>query len=114
MSSSTTIVSNGVTIAIEAGTTTAASTSQGSCATGWQSCAASVRGGCCPADYVCGTASCTASTDTSTGTATGTAVVGKGSTSGVKSRRIGMFGWLGGVMGICWIGGTIMAILLLW
>lgn len=33
-----------------------------SCATGWQTCASSVGGGCCPIGYVCGTTDCPAIT----------------------------------------------------
>ncbi|KAF2155638.1 hypothetical protein K461DRAFT_274653 [Myriangium duriaei CBS 260.36] len=53
--------------------------SGGSCANGWQSCAASVGGGCCPGGYVCGTATCSA-------TAAGQSGVSK---SGAPTRRAG-------------------------
>ena len=44
------LVSNGVTIAAEPTT--------GVCASQWNSCPASVGGGCCPSGYACGTQSC--------------------------------------------------------
>jgi progranulin len=70
--SSSTLVSNGVTILVPVGASTggtsyvttalitgtvaaASSFKAGSCAGGWQSCAASVGGGCCPPNYGCGT-----------------------------------------------------------
>ena len=50
----------------------------GACATGWQSCAQSVGGGCCPSGYACGT-SCTA-----TATGGGGSQVGKEAPNGAE------------------------------
>lgn len=56
--SSTTIISDGLTVAVPASAVPASTT--GSCATGWFLCGkdAGARPGCCPSGYGCGTASC--------------------------------------------------------
>lgn len=59
----TALVSDGVTIIASASgavTTLAndAAQQQGSCASGWYGCPASVGGNCCPSNFQCGTASC--------------------------------------------------------
>ncbi|CZT41608.1 related to DAN4 Cell wall mannoprotein, expressed under anaerobic conditions, completely repressed during aerobic growth [Rhynchosporium secalis] len=56
--SSTTIVSSGVTIVVPVGSAAAVATPTGVCASGWSTCAASVGGNCCPGGWECGTASC--------------------------------------------------------
>ncbi|GAM82857.1 hypothetical protein ANO11243_008430 [Dothideomycetidae sp. 11243] len=48
----------------------ASSTNSGNCANGWQTCPASVGGGCCPGGYACGSVTCSA-------TAAGQSNVGK-------------------------------------
>ncbi|OQE80095.1 hypothetical protein PENNAL_c0048G10883 [Penicillium nalgiovense] len=58
--SSTTIISDGVTIVAPAATTTEHSSGGGNrCAQGWFHCADTVGGGCCPMGFACGS-SCTA------------------------------------------------------
>lgn len=56
--SSTTIISNGLTVVVPVGAAATVNVPVGNCASGWQSCSASLGGNCCPADYACGTASC--------------------------------------------------------
>jgi hypothetical protein len=56
--SSTTLLSSGITIAVPVGTAATVTSATGTCATGWSSCAASVGGDCCPSGFECGTASC--------------------------------------------------------
>ena len=60
--SSTQLITDGVTIVVAptgtAGTLTAAN-GETTCPGGWQVCASSIGGGCCPNAYACGTASCT-------------------------------------------------------
>ncbi|OQE11883.1 hypothetical protein PENFLA_c070G09512 [Penicillium flavigenum] len=60
--SSTTVVSDGVTIVAPAATTTTTAEHAGGnqCAQGWFHCADTVGGGCCPMGFACGS-SCTAS-----------------------------------------------------
>lgn len=88
--------------------TTAHIATVGSCANGWFNCADIVSGGCCPNGYQCGTASCSSFSGVET------VQIGPKETAiiyvnGVgRSRRIGMKGWLGGVLGICWFGGIVM------
>ncbi|TKA27146.1 hypothetical protein B0A50_04483 [Salinomyces thailandicus] len=67
-SSSTAILTNGPTVIVPYTSTTTAG-NQGSCASGWFSCAADAGGGCCPSGYECGPASCsaTASGESDTG-----------------------------------------------
>jgi hypothetical protein len=65
VTSSTTIISDGVTIVAPVATTTGGSTGN-HCAKGWFHCADTVGGGCCPQGYACGS-SCTA-TDTASQT----------------------------------------------
>ncbi|KAL2071274.1 hypothetical protein VTL71DRAFT_12509 [Oculimacula yallundae] len=56
--SSTTIISSGVTVVVPVGSAAAVATPTGTCANGWSTCAASVGGNCCPGGWECGTASC--------------------------------------------------------
>ncbi|RDW62695.1 hypothetical protein BP5796_10997 [Coleophoma crateriformis] len=93
--SSTTIVSSGVTIVVPVGSgASTASTTAGTCATGWFSCAASEGGNCCPSGYACGTASCS-----SVG-ATSTVVAAKEGTSGSsRTSFVGALSLLGFVAG---------------
>ncbi|KAF7925182.1 hypothetical protein BELL_1167g00020 [Botrytis elliptica] len=56
--SSTTIVSSGITVAVPVGSAASITSATGACATGWTSCAASLGGDCCPSGWACGTASC--------------------------------------------------------
>lgn len=107
--SSTTIItgSDGVATVIVDATATGASvasfTASGSCPTGWDLCASSFGGGCCPSGFACGTASCSA---TGSGTGTGvvpTATVAKEgesySSDGIKMRLRG-YSWVFVVGGI--------------
>ncbi|KAH7399932.1 hypothetical protein BKA64DRAFT_469500 [Cadophora sp. MPI-SDFR-AT-0126] len=56
--SSTTIISSGVTVVVPVGSAATVATPTGACASGWETCAASVGGNCCPSGWGCGTASC--------------------------------------------------------
>ncbi|CAG8959760.1 hypothetical protein HYFRA_00001667 [Hymenoscyphus fraxineus] len=79
--SSTTIISNGLTIAVPIGPAATSALPTGACATGWTSCAQTDGGNCCPTGFQCGTASCTSLS------ASATAVVGKGSpNSGTRNE----------------------------
>ncbi|KAH6712810.1 hypothetical protein BKA61DRAFT_484723 [Leptodontidium sp. MPI-SDFR-AT-0119] len=64
--SSTTIISSGVTIVVPVGSAAAVATPTGACASGWQTCPASVGGNCCPNGWGCGTASCSSVGPTNT------------------------------------------------
>ncbi|KAK0263280.1 hypothetical protein B0A54_00642 [Friedmanniomyces endolithicus] len=91
---STAVVSSGATVVVpytsttvvgssSTGTVAAVAETQGSCANGWFTCAASASGGCCPSGHVCGAVSCTA-------TISGQADTGKVAPSGA------------GVVGCAW------------
>jgi hypothetical protein len=55
------VATNGVTIAADGPRTLPTeSVLTGQCASGWQTCAPDVGGGCCPTAYVCGRESCSA------------------------------------------------------
>ncbi|KAG4031977.1 hypothetical protein MFRU_008g03270 [Monilinia fructicola] len=57
--SSTTIINHsGITVAVPVGSAAKTTSPSGSCAVGWEGCAASLGGDCCPAGWKCGTASC--------------------------------------------------------
>lgn len=56
--SSTTIISDGITVAVPVGSAATLTSATGTCATGWSTCAASLGGDCCPSGWACGTASC--------------------------------------------------------
>ncbi|KAK0938212.1 hypothetical protein LTR29_010203 [Friedmanniomyces endolithicus] len=88
---STAVVSSGATVVVPYTSTTvlgssstntvaAAAETQGSCANGWFTCAASASGGCCPSGHVCGAVSCTATisgqSDTGKVAPSGAGVVG--------------------------------------
>ena len=73
--SSTTIISSGVTVVVPVGAAATLATPSGACASGWSTCAASVGGNCCPSGWQCGTASCTSISPTQTG------IIQKGSPS---------------------------------
>ncbi|KAK0104021.1 hypothetical protein ONS96_005126 [Cadophora gregata f. sp. sojae] len=87
--SSTTIISSGVTVVVPVGAAATVATPTGTCASGWETCAASVGGNCCPSGWGCGTASCS-----SVGPSR-TAVLQKASPGGA-----GRIGWERG-LGIC-------------
>ncbi|TID15699.1 hypothetical protein E6O75_ATG08027 [Venturia nashicola] len=112
---SSTLVSNGVTIFVPVGTSTGGSSyvttalitgvasagtsyRSGSCPSGLNNCDANVGGGCCLNGYGCGTAICTATAAGNTGT------VAKVAPNGAPGARIEFTGWLcmsvGAVMGI--------------
>jgi len=80
ITSSTTLISDGLTLVVPAGSAAALNSPTGECATGWSSCAASLGGNCCPTGYECGTASCSSLSPTQT------AVVQKGSPNSAASR----------------------------
>ncbi|KAE9375585.1 hypothetical protein N431DRAFT_334234 [Stipitochalara longipes BDJ] len=85
--SSTTIVSSGVTIVVPVGSAATVTSPTGSCATGWTSCDASLGGNCCPSNFQCGTASC------SSAAATSTNIVQKESPSaGSRGQRVATVG----------------------
>ncbi|GAO17125.1 hypothetical protein UVI_02026580 [Ustilaginoidea virens] len=67
--SSTTVISDGVTIVIPATTDMPTSTESAACANGWFMCGADAGplAGCCPSGYQCGTASCFTAGATETG-----------------------------------------------
>ncbi|PVH89261.1 hypothetical protein DL98DRAFT_565360 [Cadophora sp. DSE1049] len=84
--SSTTIISSGVTVVVPVGAAATVATPTGACASGWETCAASVGGNCCPSGWGCGTASCS-----SVGPSR-TAVLQKASPGGA-ARIGGSVGW---------------------
>ncbi|PQE10930.1 GPI anchored protein [Rutstroemia sp. NJR-2017a WRK4] len=93
--SSTTLLSSGITIAVPVGTAATVTTATGTCATGWSSCAASVGGDCCPSGFECGTASCS-----SVG-ASATQLRGKETPGGAGSLKVdGWLVWMG--FGVGW------------
>jgi Predicted solute binding protein len=89
--SSTTFVSNGVTI-VEPVATGSSSRPTGKCAKGWFSCADTVGGGCCPSGYACGQ-SCTA-------TAAHSTVAKEQATASRGSRIVNWMNWKSWVFGI--------------
>lgn len=109
----TTIISASVTIAFPNQNTVNVATT-GSCANGWFNCADVLDGGCCPNGYSCGTASCSSFSGSET------VQVGPKETAVIyvngvgRSRMIGLKGWLGGALGVCWIGGVVMVLILIW
>lgn len=70
----------------------------GNCASGWQSCARDVGGGCCPGDFECGVESCTkgAGAKVTTGVGEGGVSVGKGAGEGLVSEGCKASRWGGG------------------
>jgi hypothetical protein len=105
--SSSTIVSNGVTIGVTVGGVTGGSTyvtthvitgtaaatntfNTGACpAPGWSSCAASVGGGCCPPNYGCGT-SCSATGGGASGVVS---KIAPNSGTGLRAELLGLL-WI--------------------
>lgn len=67
--SSTTIVSSGVTIVVPVGSAATVNSPTGTCASGWATCAPSDGGNCCPSGWQCGVASCSSISPTSTSVA---------------------------------------------
>lgn len=94
--SSTTIISSGLTIVVPVGAAATTANPTGSCASGWFSCAASVGGNCCPSGYECGTASC------SLVEATTTVVSPKEASNGgrLDVKRINVLAILGQIFGM--------------
>ena len=92
--SSTTIISSGLTVAVPVGPAATVASPSGECANGWSTCAASVGGNCCPSGWECGTASCS-----SVG-ASATKVEQKSSPNGGGRVQVA----LQGVMAVIWIG----------
>jgi len=85
--SSTTIISSGVTVVVPVGPAATLNSPTGNCATGWATCDPTLGGNCCPSGWQCGTASC------SSPGATATEYLQKASPNdGVKNRGIGGFG----------------------
>lgn len=116
--SSTTIISAGETIVVPVGTAAslpspATSGGNGNCASGWFDCASVLGGGCCPSGFSCGTVSCSSFSGVATVETIPKATVVISSGVG-RSRRIGMKGWLGGVVAVCWVGGLAMVLGMLW
>ncbi|TGO44288.1 hypothetical protein BCON_0554g00060 [Botryotinia convoluta] len=101
--SSTTIVSSGITVAVPVGSAATITSATGACATGWTSCAASLGGDCCPSGWACGTVSCESVSVQATATTTevlqkevpgmGGRVRVKGSGGGVLGLGV-LVGWL--------------------
>lgn len=111
---STTLIDGGETIVVPVGTATSFPSTTtfgaGYCPQGWFNCGNILGGGCCPIGFDCGLASCSLFSGTRT-----VGVGPKETTSGVgRSRRIGMKGRLGGVMGVCWLGAVIMILTMVW
>ncbi|PQE19125.1 gpi anchored protein [Rutstroemia sp. NJR-2017a BBW] len=93
--SSTTLLSSGITIAVPVGTAATVTTATGTCATGWSSCAASVGGDCCPSGFECGTASCSSVGPSAT------QLRGKETPGGAGSLKVdGWLVWMG--FGVGW------------
>lgn len=98
----TTLISAGATIVVPVGPAGSfafptATSGDGYCAQGWYNCGYVLGGGCCPTGFDCGLASCSLFSGTRT-----LDVGPKESTSGgMRSRRIAMKGWLGGVVWGC-------------
>ncbi|KAM3082667.1 hypothetical protein ACMFMF_002322 [Clarireedia jacksonii] len=80
--SSTTLLSSGITVAVPVGTAATVTSATGTCATGWSTCPASLGGDCCPSGFECGTASCS-----SVG-ASATQLRGKETPGGAGSLRV--------------------------
>ena len=96
---STTLVSgNGITIAAPTGNGISTAILSGVCATGWQSCAATDGGGCCPAGYACGT-SCTATASGGGGSVTAKEAPQSGAISMHGTLRLGGIAVLGAFVG---------------
>ncbi|KAF7953292.1 hypothetical protein EAE96_006503 [Botrytis aclada] len=94
--SSTTIVSSGITVAVPVGSAATLTSATGACATGWTSCAASLGGDCCPSGWACGTASCESVSVEATATMTKVLqkeVPGMGGRVRVGGLGGGMLGW---------------------
>ncbi|TVY51104.1 hypothetical protein LCER1_G006926 [Lachnellula cervina] len=81
--SSTTIISSGVTVVVPVGSAATVNSPTGVCASGWASCAASDGGNCCPSGWQCGATSCSSLSPTST------AVAQKKSPNGASTQRKG-------------------------
>ncbi|KAL9001117.1 MAG: hypothetical protein Q9169_000300 [Polycauliona sp. 2 TL-2023] len=102
-SASTTVAVNdgegGVTV-VAPSATGAAALGTGNCASGWQTCARDVGGGCCPGGFACGVESCTKDAGAKvTGAGEGAISVGKGEGQDVVSGGCrGLERWGGGGM----------------
>jgi hypothetical protein len=72
----------------------------GNCQAGWNTCAQTLAGGCCPTGFDCGTANCVA----------GSSIVGKQAPNGVGvSKDVEMVGWIFVLLGM-FIGGTLFVL----
>ena len=80
--SSTTIISSGVTVVVPVDSAATVNSPTGACASGWASCAASDGGNCCPSGWQCGSVSCSSLSPTSTAVAQ-KASLNKGSRKGM-------------------------------
>ncbi|ESZ92631.1 hypothetical protein SBOR_6985 [Sclerotinia borealis F-4128] len=98
--SSTTIISSGITVVVPVGLAATTTSTTGICANGWTTCPASVGGNCCPSGWACGTASCeSVQTQAS---ATTTEVIQKeipGMSGRIGGERGGMLGLVGILVG---------------
>ena len=102
--SSTTIISSGITVAVPVGSAATITSATGACATGWTSCAASLGGDCCPSGWACGTVSCESVSVEATATITKVLqkeAPGKGGRVRVGGERGGMLGL--GVVVVGWL-----------
>ncbi|TGO88529.1 hypothetical protein BPOR_0157g00110 [Botrytis porri] len=93
--SSTTIVSSGITVAVPVGSAATITSASGACATGWTSCATSLGGDCCPSGWACGTVSCESVSVQATATTTKVLqkeVPGMGGRVGARRSGGGMLG----------------------
>ncbi|KAI9643795.1 hypothetical protein NHQ30_007145 [Ciborinia camelliae] len=104
--SSTTIISSGVTIAVPVGSAATTASPTGACATGWSACPRGLGGDCCPSGWTCGTASCEMTRVRATGGAMTTELLqkeipGVGARIRVRGSGCGLVG-LGGVV-VVWL-----------
>ncbi|CAL8581916.1 hypothetical protein XPA_007596 [Xanthoria parietina] len=106
--STTVAVNNGNGVTVVAPSPTRPLLDTGNCASGWQSCARDVGGGCCPGDFECGVESCTkgAGAKVTTGVGEGGVSVGKGAGEGLVSGgcRVSRWGTGGIVMMVVVVG----------
>lgn len=94
--SSTTIISSGITVAVPVGSAATTAQREGTCAQGWSSCAASLGGDCCPSGWNCGMASCESVGPTSTQVLQKEVPGGAGRIGGRSGEVLGLVGVLGG------------------
>ncbi|OWP04126.1 hypothetical protein B2J93_5947 [Marssonina coronariae] len=96
--SSTTIINGGVTIVVPVDSAAVVATPTGNCAQGWETCAASLGGNCCPSGWGCGTASCSSADASSTNVLQKASPGVAGRASGETSLLLAMLGFMGGLV----------------